>query len=432
MATETLEPPASVGSATPPQTGEIQLGQSNTPPSTLKPGSPRAQMSEKMRSKMGGAPAAAPATPPPAKAPEAPKTEAPKNDQAKAPETPQTSTKPDASDATDTASKVSAKEPQGDPKKVSPWKLVDQFKQRALAAEQRALELEKQVMPEEERTKTFERLTKTEQRAKELEDEIRHVNYVKSAEFKQKYEEPFVASVGAAMKELQGLSFSDDKGVAKSFDVNVLMELVNMPLHQARALSNNLFGDLANDVMNHRTEIRKNLDAQAAAIETAKKTGAERETQQREQFKQYMAQAGSFAKEHFNKFKQEILNDPNHGEFFKPKEGDDEWNTRLEKGYEMADKAFSVNVLDTRMTPEQRKEAVKLQAAVYNQAAAWRPMRLHISRLTKERDALRDELGKYRATTPAAGGQAPQGAPTAPVNGKEGLFQRLRSMGKPI
>jgi len=384
-------------------------------------------MSEKMRSKMGGAPPAAPATPPATtpKAPEAPKTEAPKNEQVKAPT--EAGTKPDAVSAETPASKVPATEPQGDPKKVSPWKLVDQFKQRALAAEQRALELEKQVIPEEERTKTFERLTKTEQRAKELEDEIRHVNYVKSAEFKQKYEEPFVASVGAAMKELQGLSFSDDKGVAKSFDVNVLMELVNMPLHQARAVSNNLFGDLANDVMNHRTEIRKNLDAQAAAIETAKKTGAERETQQREQLKQFVNQASSFAKEHFNKFKQEVLAHPEHGEFFKPKEGDEEWNTRLEKGYEMADKAFSVNVLDTRLTPEQRKEAVKLQAAVYNQAAAWRPMRLHISRLTKERDALRDELGKYKATTPAAGGQAPQGVPTAPVNGKEGLFQRLRS-----
>jgi len=432
MATETLEPPASVGSATPPQTGEIQLGQSNTTTAPPKPGSARAGVSERLRGKMGGAQPAAPATPPPTtpKAPEAPKTEAPKNEQAKAPETTPAVTKTDK--VATPAEKSAVPETPGDNKKVSPWKLVDQFKQRALAAEQRALELEKQVMPEEERTKTFERLTKTEQRAKELEDEIRHVNYVKSAEFKQKYEEPFVASVGAAMKELQGLSFSDDKGVAKSFDVNVLMELVNMPLHQARALSNNLFGDLANDVMNHRTEIRKNLDAQAAAIETAKKTGAERETQQREQFKQYMAQAGSFAKEHFNKFKQEILNDPNHGEFFKPKEGDDEWNTRLEKGYEMADKAFSVNVLDTRLTPEQRKEAVKLQAAVYNQAAAWRPMRLHISRLTKERDALRDELGKYKATTPAAGGQAPQATPNAPINGKEGLFQRLRSMGKPI
>jgi len=431
MATETLDPPTSSGSALPPQTGEIQLGQSNTPPSTPKPGSPRAQMSEKMRGKMGGAQPASPATPPPAtpKAPESPKPEVTKNDQAKAPETP---TKPDASNATDPTSKVPATEPQGDPKKVSPWKLVDQFKQRALAAEQRALELEKQVIPEAERTQTYERLTKTEQRAKELEDEIRYVNYTKSTEFKEKYEQPFQRAVGSAMKELQGLSFQDDKGVGKQFDVNVLMELVNLPLHQARAVSNNLFGDLSNDVMTHRNRIRENLDEQAAAIETAKKTGAERETQQREQLKQYVAQASGFAKEHFNKFKQEILAHPEHGEFFKPKEGDEEWNTRLEKGYEMADKAFSVNVLDTRLSPEQRKEAVKLQAAVYNQSAAWRPMRLHIQRLTKERDALRDELGKYKATTPAAGGQAPQGTPSAPVNGKEGLFQKLRSMGKPI
>lgn len=428
---ETLEPPtapASTGSALPPQTGEIQLGQSNsTPTAPAKPGSAKAAMLDRMRSKAGGdKPSTTTTTPPatPPKAPEAPKTEAPKNEQSKAPETQAKSTNPDTNNAT---TETGAKEVSGDNKKVSPWKLVDQFKQRALAAEQRALELEKQVLPEAERTATTERLTKAEQRAKELEDEMRYVNYTKSSEFKEKYEVPFQRSVGSAMKELQGLSFQDDKGVAKQFDVNVLMELVNLPLHQARAISNNLFGDLSNDVMNHRNEIRKNLDEQAAAIETAKKTGAEREAQQREQLKSFYSQVGTKAKEWWEGFNQEVQKHPEHGEFVKPKEGNEEWNAALEKGFEMAKKAFSVNVTDHRLTPEQRKEAVKLQSALYNKAAAYGPMRIEIKALRKALAERESELGKYKSTTPAAGGQSPQSTPNAPVNGKEALFSRLRS-----
>jgi len=421
----TIEPPshtpapASVGTVMPPQPKEITLSAPSEPSTPPKPGSAKEAAYQRLRSKAGGA------TPPaPTEAPkETPKTES-KNEQVKAPEVLPID-KPEQHDTP--ADKAPETETKGDPKKVSPWKLVDQFKQRALAAEQRALELEKQIIPENERTQVAERLTKAEQRAKELDDEMRYVKYEKSSEFKEKYEVPFQRSVGSAMKELNGLSFQDDKGTARQFDVNVLMELVNLPLHQARSISNTLFGDLANDVMTHRNRIRENLDEQAAAIDTAKKTGAERESQRGEQIKRYITEVDKFARNEFNNFKEELLKHPEHSEFFKPKEGDEEWNTRLEKGYDMVGKAFAVNVRDPNLTPEQRKEGVKLQAAVYNQAAAWRPMRLQIQRLTKERDAMRDELAKYKSTTPAAGGQAPQGTPSEPANARESMFARLRA-----
>ncbi len=431
MATQTLEPPpasTSTQSALPTSSGEIHLGSSGTTATSAKPNSAKDQMRERMRSKFGDKPVVKATETLPAKpAEEAPKTESKPNEQAKAPEVPASSGDDTSASSPVSSEKTAAVESKGDPKKVSPWKLVDQFKQRALAAEQRALELEKQVLPEHDRTQMSERLTKAEQRAKELDEEIRYVNYTKSSEFREKYEQPFQRAVGSAIKELNGMTFQDDKGASRQFDVNVLMELVNMSLPQARQLSNSLFGDLANDVMSHRNEIRKNLDEQANAIETAKKTGIERDSQRQEQMKSFFQQVGSEAKQYWEGFNQEVQKHPEHGEFVKPKEGNEEWNAALEKGFEMAKKAFAVNVTDHRLTPEQRKDAVKLQSALYNKAAAYGPMRLEIKNLRKALSERETELGKYKSTTPAAGGQSPQGTPAAPSNTKEAMFARLRA-----
>lgn len=422
----TLEPsaaaPVSTGSALPPQPKEIQLGAPTQPSPPPKPGSPREAMRDKLRGKAGVE------TPPP-KAPEQPKTEAPKpeaqnNEQAKVPESiEQTAEKTDTGNAPDTN-----KEHPSDSKKVSPWKLVDQFKQRALAAEQRALELEKQVIPETERTQQAERYKQSQARLAELEEEIRYVNYTKSAEFKEKHLVPYERAWHTAMKDLNGLTFQDQAGNSHGFDVNKMMELVSLDLPQARQVANTLFGDLANDVMNHRNRIKGLMDEQNSAIEEARKTGATREQQRAEQMRSFFSEVGSKAKEWWEGFNQEVQKHPEHGEFVKPKEGNEEWNTALEKGFEMAKKAFSVNVTDHRLTPEQRKEAVKLQSALYNKAAAYGPMRLEIKNLRKQLSERESELGKYKQTTPSAGGQTPQLTPASPQgNSLTALHDRLRS-----
>ena len=422
----TLEPPAAapanVGSATPPQPKEIQLSAPTQPAPPPKPGSPRDTMREKLRSKAGVE------TPP--KAPEQPKTEAPKpeaqkNEQDKASEVPQ-GEKPETT--TTPTDKTVPVEQQGDSKKVSPWKLVDQFKQRALAAEQRALELEKQVIPEAERTRQAESYKQSQARLAELEEEIRYVNYTKSNEFQEKHLKPYQRAWETAMKDLSGLKFQDQSGNSYNFDMDKMMELVNLPLTQARQVANTLFGEMADDVMTNRSRIRELLDSQSAAIEDARKQGAVREEQRANQLKSFFSEVSGKAKEWWEGFNQEVAKHPEHGEFISPKEGNEEWNTALEKGFEMAKKAFSVNVTDHRLTPEQRKEAVKLQSALYNKAAAYGPMRLEIKNLRKQLSERESELGKYKQTTPSAGGQTPPVTPPAPQgNSLTALHERLRS-----
>lgn len=417
----TLEPPTvNPPSHTPAPKPEIQLGAPSSQVAPPKPGSPREQMRERLRKGAGSESG----PPPPPKTVEQPKPEAPKNEQAKAPET---KTEPAIGDTETPSTKTPVTEPQGDGKKVSPWKLVDQFKQRALAAEQRALELERQVVPEQERTRQTETYKQTQARLAELEEEIRYVNYTKSSEFKEKHLVPYERAWSTAMKDLNGLTFQDQSGQGHSFDVNKMMELVSLDLPQARQVANQLFGDLANDVMNHRNRIKGLMDEQNSAIEEARKTGVQRESQRAEQIRAYFAEAGTKAKEWWEGFNQEVQKHPEHGEFVKPKEGNEEWNTALEKGFEMAKKAFSVNVTDHRLTPEQRKDAVKLQSALYNKAAAYGPMRIEIKSLRKALADRESELGKYKSTTPAAGGQTLQSAPATPGNSKEAMFARLRS-----
>ena len=380
----------------------------------------------RMRSRLGvesDAPAAPPAPQEKAKAPakteakvEAPKPEPKQEEPSKQIETPATQEKPEKVETT------------GESKKVSPWKLVDQFKKKALEAEQRALELEKLVLPEDQRNAITERVTKAEQRAKELEDEIRYVNYAKSDEFKQKYQQPYERAWQRAMSELQGTTFQDTNGQQQTFDVPHMMELVQMPLKKAREMANSLFGDLANDVMNHRNGLKEMLDQQTAALDEARKTGAEREGQKRNEFQSFMAQNSAKAKADWESFNKEIQDHPEHGEFLKPKEGNDEWNSIIEKGVEFAKKAFSVNIMDPRMTPEQRREAVKQQAALYNKAVAYGPLRYEVKNLRKQLAEREAELKQYKETTPATGGSAPAtGQLAAAANGRDGLFQRLRA-----
>ena len=380
----------------------------------------------RMRSKLGvesDAPAA-PATPQekaktPAKTEakvEAPKPESKQEEPPKQTEAPAAEEKPE---------KV---ETSGESKKVSPWKLVDQFKKKALEAEQRALELEKLVLPEDQRNAITERLTKAEQKARELEDEIRYVNYAKSDEFKQKFQQPYERAWQRAMSELQGTTFQDAGGNQQTFGVDHMMELVQMPLKKARETANAMFGDIANDVMNHRNGLKEMLEQQTAALDEARKTGAEREGQKRNEFQSYLRELDNKSKADWEAFNKQIQEHPEHGEFITPKEGNDEWNSMIEKGIEFAKKAFTANIMDRRLTPEQRREVVKMQSALYNKAVAYGPLRYEVKNLRKQLAEREAELKQYKETTPATGGSAPAtGQLAAAANGWDGLRQRLRA-----
>ena len=313
-------------------------------------------------------------------------------------------------------------------KKVSPWKLVDQFKQRATAAELRIAELEKQIIPEDKRKAEAERIAATEKRAQEMAEDLRYFNAEKYDPDIIKAQQTYDEAWKRAMSELGEITLKDpNTEQVRAVTVSDMLELVNLPLGRAREIADQIFGAFADDVMAHRKEIRSLFDAKAAKLEELKKNGAQREQQRIADLQRAHQEAQKFVADAFQRASAEALADEKHGQFFKPHEGDEEWNKRLEKGFKLVDEAYSQNAYLPNLSPEQRQAIIRKHAAVRNRAASWSALRYQNETLQQRLSDLETKLKQYQESTPAAGGRQGQ-APAAPVGGMEGLRQDLRKL----
>lgn len=309
-----------------------------------------------------------------------------------------------------------------DKTKVSPWKLLDQFKGRLTAAEKENIELKERLA----KLPDVSRLESIDKRNKELEQEIHYHNYAKSQEYTEKYQKPYEESWTKAISDLGQLEvLAEDGTVTRKATASDLISLANLPLGEARKQANAMFGDSANDVMMHRQKIRELSDAQNKALEDARKAGSEREAQWTEKTKAVDAEVTTL----WQKFNEE---DTDKLDFLKPKEGDDEWNGRLDSAKRMVDGAFSQNATDPNLTPEQRVKVVRAHAAIRNRAIAYSALRLENNRLKaqiKERD---DKLKQFEDSAPTGGaGGGTNGKPTPAATPWERAKQRLNAASVP-
>lgn len=332
-------------------------------------------------------------------------------------ETPQTTTE---------TPPTSAAEEKG--KKVSPWKLVDQYKSKVVELERQVAEARTSSLAVKEKEELSSKLAEAQKRLDEFEEERRFTNYQKDPEFQQKYEKPYVDAWKRAMAELGELTVEDQTtGQERPVSTQDILELVNLPLGKARELANKLYGEFADDVMGHRKEIKGLFDAQQAALDEAKKNGAEWEKQRTERMTQAQKQTASQIKELWAKFNDSAVKDERYGQYFKPVEGDEDGNTRLKKGYEMADRAFTVNPLDPSLTPEQRAEIVKLHAAVRNRAAGFGRLLYQHQKAQTRIAELEKQLGQFKGSVPGAGDAAREKTET-PRSARDEVFGALHKI----
>lgn len=327
--------------------------------------------------------------------------------------------------------KAKADEAPVDPKKMSPWKLVDQFKKRATEAEARALELEKRVLPEGKQKELTETLQRYESRVKEMEEELRYFNAEKYDPDILKANQEYESAWTRASKELSEITLTDPNTQAVRAVTNAdLLELVNLPLGKAREIADQYFGVFADDVMAHRKEIRNLFEAKHSKLEELKKNGSERDGKRKAEYEQVMGQVQAQVKEIYEKANAEAAKDEKMGKYFSEREGDEEWNGRLKKGYELVDRAYQENSMDPRLTPDQRSAIVRRHAAVRNRAASWGPLRWHNEQLQARITEMEKELGQYKQSTPAAGGSAENGSPAAPLKGMDRLFGEIQKIAR--
>lgn len=447
--------PAKVGSEVPSQTGEIKAAELGIPHpveglSDPKPGSARERLRQDLvkasKPAFGNEPTPRTETPPSQKPADAKpaateKGQKPPTEPTPGDKTPPTEkqegkvgddsappkAEPKVTEPTD--DEISAEAKKGG--KVNPWKLVETYKKKAATLEKDLSEKAKLIVNEDSRKQEVERLTKAEARAKELEDHIKYVDYSKSTEFNEKYETPYTKAWEKAVGELKELTVTDpESGDVRAFDPKDMLELVNLPLPEARKLAIEAFGDFADDVMAQRKEIRQLFDKRADALTQAKTEGVKREELARTQAAEMQKQISSEVTEHWAKLNEEVMLDPKHGKYFQPVEGDDEANQRLEKGYQLVDDAFTTNPMDPRLKPEERKAIIQKHVAVRNRAAAFGRL-VHLNSKMEARVAeLEQQLSDYKDSTPKTEGQLVPGVPPSAGTAKDRMRQALMKYAK--
>lgn len=349
---------------------------------------------------------------------------------------PKPATEPDESKAGDpkTVPAHAPDETKIDPKnakKVSPWKLVDEHKAARLKAETEVAELRKLVRNEAEAKAETERLTKAEARSKELEDHLRFIDYQNHPEFKEKYQKPYDDAWNRLMKRLSGVGVLNPDGTKRNVEVKDILELGQLPADTVIELAEAKFGKLGTYVSERVEELKQLSEAKFDALDRAKKEGAEKMQREAQEFETKKKELRESLSASWKKASEEIETHSKYGRYFKPVEGDQEFNARLQKGTEFVDKALSENPTDAHLTTEQREAIVKRHAALRQRARAFGPMQLTIERQAAEIERLKTELGQFKASEPNLEGQRKEQSPP-PENGytmdsfQAALAQRAR------
>lgn len=403
-----------------------------------KPGSAMERLRNDLRAK--GKDPNAPTNPPPAKkqVPQKTATARPEDNAAASPEGEPGVTKPAPgspeaeAEAAAAATAPETTAPATDPKagKVSPWKLVDQYKSRIASVEKELADTKAANLPEQQRKEYLTQIEKLQARNKELEDNIRFVDYTKSTEYQTKYQQPYEAAWQRAMSELSEIPISTPDGQQRSATSDDLLQLVNLPLGKAREIADEVFGAFANDVMQHRKEIRTLFESQARALKEARESGAAREKQQAELSAKTAEETKGFIRQVWEKSHETIHKDPEHGKWFTPIEGDQDGNQRLAKGFELVDRAFTENPEAPGLTQEQRASIVQRHVAVRNRAAAYGRLVATVKKLEAEKAELNKQLEAYGKSTPEAGTSEPGKTSAGPASARENIFAELRKRAK--
>ena len=311
--------------------------------------------------------------------------------------------------------------------KVSPWKLVEEHKAARLKAETELVELRKSIVDPAKVKELETRASDFEKRAKELDDHMKFVDYTRSQEFQDKYKKPYDDSWQKWMGELGELTVQDANGQERPLAPQDLLELVNLPLQRAREEAESKFGNFADDVMAARKEIRGLFDSQNKALAEAKKSSSERIAQMQKQHQESQETLRKEITSVWEAANKSVTTDETLKKFFAPVEGDEEGNTRLQKGYEMADRAFSVNPNNPQFTAEQRAEVVRLHAAIRNRSAGFGRLAYQNAKLESTIKELTETLNKYKGVQPPAGDvhhEQAAGSATA----RDSVFSALRKL----
>lgn len=322
-----------------------------------------------------------------------------------------------APDPAKTGTEVEDDEPADPPAAQPPAKpeKAATLRQRKEQLEQQNRELSAKLKEAEERlskpahdpekSKLTETLTARDKRLQELEEEMRFTNYERSSEYQEKYYAPFIEAYSDGRARVSGLTITDQdgnsrKGTAEDFDA--IMRITDDD--QAATAIEAQFGAGVKSqiVMDARLRTQRANAERTKALDKYRKEGGEREKQRAEQSKKYVEELDTTYKTESSSSVEK------YPRLFKPVDGDVQGNELLEKGFEMADAAFSPNPMlkDEHGNPQpvRGKELAKLHAAIRNKAGAFDRKVYQLGQARKQVNELKAKLAEYEASEPGGGG----------------------------
>jgi len=284
--------------------------------------------------------------------------------------------------------------------------------------------------------KTYEeRLAAEQKRLEQYETELRYTRYEKSAEYKEKYEAPYVNAYvsgrnkAAAMKVIERKNEADGsviqparQGTAEDFDM--IMGIRDDDAAADKAAE--LYGARAPMILFHRERAQELQGAAQNAIKEYQTKGAEWEKQQREvqerQFKEADSMIGNFRTAAVEKYPA----------LFKEIDGDAKGNELLQKGGHLLERVLQGGKpLADGEEPMTQEELAIAIAAVRNKAAGFDRLLYQYRTTQKERDALKKDLEAYQTSEPKDG-SGRKSTETPPAGDDHDPFKKLDSMAREV
>lgn len=307
--------------------------------------------------------------------------------------------------------------------KTGPWALKTKYEKLWKAAEKEKAELSRRLTETGDAKGLQERAEKAEARLKEVEEQIRLTNYSQSQEFQEKYEKPYEEAWVRAVRDISELLVTDPEGNTRAADQNDLLLLARIPSKtEALQKAREMFGDdFYRDALDARKTVRDAAEQRDLAVQNANKSAQER-----------AKQTSDIRREVAQTYQQSVAADAQKYEFLRPKEGDAEWNSALERSTNFVKQAYERNSYDPKLTPEERRELIRKHAAIQGRAVGFSMLRLENKRLRAELEKTRGELKKYGDNEPGPG--SPKGDGPKPDKGQSAMERAkaaLRARGRP-
>lgn len=234
-------------------------------------------------------------------------------------------------------------------------------------------------------------------RLEEYEIELRYQDYTKSEEFKEKYEKPYQQRFDRAVDEVKELYVNLEDGSSRPATEKDFERILGADKTEVKALARKMFGDEDyRDVLEHRRDLiemnRKATQDAKNYRENANKRELERASKKLE--------ADTQLKRLWEKANEEIPE--KFPQYFKPIEGDDEYNAALKQGYEIIDAAHDPNL--------PIEEKVARLAGARHRAAGYRAQVLLRKRAEARVKELEEVVKGYEESAPKGGAGRGEGS----------------------